>query len=199
MRVPKTYLEENLSAPPQGKMIIKVARIDPRIAIKPCQNALMANIPEKEQLRNINVKISCPDATPWKMYLSAKVALTYPVLVAKSTIAKGSTLTEFNTEIQYIAANKIRGEKLSSHTSVLGAKSQRRIAQGRPINKKHICTVCKGDSVTIIAKSANFSIKTHGIALSSGNVNEQIRVKNTRSGKVITPQVWAINQVIINL
>ncbi len=195
----KTHLEENLTPPQNGKMTIKVANIDPRITIKPCETPLKANIPEKSEGRNVNVKISCDDSTPWKIYLSARVTTTFPVLVAKTTIAKGSRLDKDNTEIQYIAENKIRGEKLTNQAAVLGSKSQRRVTKGRPIQKKYICIVCKGDAVTIIAKSSNFSIKTQGIALSSGNINQQIRVKNIGSGKVITPQVKAINQVVINL
>jgi flagella basal body P-ring formation protein FlgA len=53
--------------------------------------------------------------------------------------------------------------------------------------------------VTIIAKSANFNIKTAGVALQNASFGEQVKVKNTRSGRTITAQVKAINQVIINL
>ena len=42
-------------------------------------------------------------------------------------------------------------------------------------------------------------IKTQGTALSSGNINQQIKVKNARSGRVITPKISAVNQVTINL
>ncbi len=195
----KTHLEENLTPQENGRLTIKVTNIDPRITIKPCEIPIKANIPEKAEGRNVNVKISCDDSKPWKMYISSRVTTTFPILVAKTTIAKGSRLNTDNTEIQYIAANRIRGEKLTNQKSIIGAKSQRRIAQGRPINKKNICIVCKGDAVTIIAMSTSFSIKTQGVALSSGNIDEQIRVKNTGSGKVITPKVSATNKVVINL
>jgi len=42
-------------------------------------------------------------------------------------------------------------------------------------------------------------IKTQGTALSSGNLNQQIRVKNSRSGRIIKPKISAMNQVTINL
>ena len=35
--------------------------------------------------------------------------------------------------------------------------------------------------------------------LNSGNIGDQIRVKNSRSGKTVTAQVNAINKVLINL
>jgi len=195
----KTYLENNLVIPEQGKVVIKVATLDPRIIIKPCQIPLEANIPENHNGRNLNVKIKCDDSTPWSIYLPAKVEITLPVLVAKSTILKGTILNEDNVEIKFIANNKIRGEKLTDKNIVLGAKARKRIAKGRTISRKSICLVCKGDTVTIIASSENFSIKTQGIALSSGNINEQIRVRNTRSNRVITSTVKAVNKVVINL
>jgi len=195
----KSYLENNLTIPDEGKVVIKVATLDPRIIIKPCQVPLEANIPENHNGRNLNVKINCDDSTPWSIYLPAKVEITLPVLIAKNTILKGTILNNDNIEIQYIASNKIRGEKLTDKNIVLGAKAKKRISKGRTISRKSICVVCKGDTVTIIASSENFSIKTRGVALSSGNINEQIRVKNTRSNRVITSTVKAINKVIINL
>lgn len=195
----QTYLEKNLVIPEEGKVIIKVATLDPRIAINPCQVPLQANIPENHKGRNLNIKIYCDDSTPWSLYLPAKIEITLPVLIAKNAILKGTMLTNDNIEIQYIASNKIRGEKLKDKNIVLGAKAKKRIAKGRTISRKSICVVCKGDTVTITASSENFSIKTKGIALSSGNINEQIRVRNTRSNRVITSTVKAINKVVINL
>jgi flagella basal body P-ring formation protein FlgA len=160
---------------------------------------LTANIPEKSQARNVNVKISCDESTPWQMYLSAKIEKTKAVLIAKATISKGDMLTEDNIKLAHIAVNKIRGDKLTDTNIIYGAKAKKRIAQGRAISKKSICLICKGDVVTIVASSDSFSIKTQGVALSSANVDEQIRVKNSRSNKVITPRVQSANKVIIHL
>jgi len=193
------FLKEKVSIPANGKVAITVANIDPRVIIKPCQKALVLNIPEKDIGRNVNVKITCDDSVSWFMYLPAKITKLFPVIVTRNSIAKGTTLTNDNISIQYLPENKIRGVKLTDINSVLGSKAKKRIGKGRAINKKNICLVCKGDAVTIIAKSSKFMIKTQGIALSSGTINQQIKVKNKRSGNIITPKVTAINQVTINL
>ena len=198
-RFATNYLIEQFPSTEEEKVLISVAHLDPRITIKPCKIPLTANIPEKNGAINVNVKISCDESIPWKIYLSAKVEITKAVLIARSTISKGDELDESNIELAFIPINKIRGNKLTDTKVVFGAKAKKRIAKGRAISKKSICLICKGDVVTIIVSSDNFSIKTQGVALSSGNINEQIRVKNTRSKKVITPRVRGINQVIINL
>jgi len=194
-----SYLKENIKVPDEGQVLISVATLDPRITINPCQSVLNINLPENVNSRNLNVKITCSDLTPWYIYLPAKVEITLPVLVAKNTIFKGSMISNDNIEIHYIASYKIRGEVLKDKSIVIGAKAKRRIAKGRSISKKSICVVCKGDTVVIIASSDNFSIKTQGVSLNSGNINEQIKVKNTRSKRVITATVKAINRVEINL
>lgn len=195
----KEYLEEKLLPPEGGKISIRVANIDPRIIIKPCQQKLTANIPENTKSRNVNVKISCADSTPWQIYLPARVEKTFAVVVATTTIDKGTTLTNNNVGVQYLASNKIRGKKLSDISTILGSKAEKRIGKGRAVNARNVCLVCKGDAVTITAKSTNFLIKTQGIALSSGYLNKQIKVKNSRSGKMIRATVTAINQVVIHL
>lgn len=195
----KDYLKDKIPPPKGGKIAITIAQLDPRIRIKPCQEVLKANIPENHSGRNVNVKISCNDSTPWKIYIPAKIEKTFAVLVATITIDKGMILSNSNIDIQYLASNKIRGKKLSNKTVVLGSKAIKRIGKGRAISRKNVCLVCKGDTVTIIAKSDNFMIKTRGVALSDGNIHQQIKVKNSRSGKIITPKVSAINQVTIHL
>ncbi|MEW6994606.1 flagellar basal body P-ring formation chaperone FlgA [Colwelliaceae bacterium MEBiC 14330] len=195
----KSYLTELFPSTETERVSISIAKLDPRIIINPCSVPLTANIPEKTQARNVNVKISCDESTPWKIYLSAKIEITEAVLIAKNTISKGDTLDESNVELAHIGVNKIRGDKLKDTEIIFGAKAKKRIAQGRAISKKSICLICKGDVVTIIASSDSFSIKTQGVALSSANINEQIRVRNSRSNKIINPRVHSANKVVIHL
>jgi flagella basal body P-ring formation protein FlgA len=195
----KEYLENVITPPIDGKIAIDVSEIDSRITLKPCTQKLEATIPDKHNGRNVSVKISCNDNSPWKIYIPAKIKQTFAVLVATSIIEKGVVLTNDNIAIEYIATNKVRGKKLSNKSEVIGSRAMKRIGKGRAISARYVCLVCEGDTVTIIAKSDNFMIKTRGVALSDGNINQQIRVKNSRSGKTITPKVSAINQVTINL
>ena len=195
----KTYLIENIPPPVDGKISIDVANIDPRVIINSCQTPLQANIPENVSRRNVNIKITCADSTPWQIYLHAKIERTFAVVVATSVIEKGVVLSKDNIGIEYIAPNKIRGEKLSNIQALLGSKAEKRIGKGRTITRRNVCLVCKGDVITIVAKAKNFMVKTKGVALSSGNLHQQIKVKNTRSGRVIKPKISAINQVTINL
>lgn len=195
----KSFLIEKFPSTDEEKIRITVSKLDPRIVIKSCSVPLTANIPDKNNARNVNVKVSCDESIPWKIYISARIEITKAILIALETISKGDTLDESNVGLAYLAVNKVRGNKITDKNTILGAKAKRRIAKGKTISKSSICLVCKGDAVTIIASSESFSIKTQGVALSSGNINEQIRVRNTRSNNIITPRVKSHNQVVINL
>ena len=195
----QSFVESNIELPTEGKLEVTVPPIDPRLNIKPCLSKLNANIPENHNGRNVNVKIVCNDPTPWQLYIPVKVKSTIPVLVATTVLVKGSVITESNTDIEYRNVNSMRGESVSSVVSVAGGRLKRRLSKGGIISPRNICLVCKGETVTIIATSDDFSIKTKGLALSDGSIGEQVRIKNSRSGRTINARVQSINKVVINL
>jgi flagella basal body P-ring formation protein FlgA len=195
----KQSIAEKLTLPAQGKMTITVSSIDPRIMIKPCLSDLEANIPENHSGRNVNVKIICNDPTSWYLFIPAKIQMVVPVVVAKNIISKGSRVDESNVMIEYREMRRIRGEALDDISTVIGTRAKRKLSAGNILTRKNICFVCKGSHITIIAKSANFMIRTAGIALKDGGIGEQIRVKNKQSGRTVMGRVSAINKVVINL
>jgi flagellar basal body P-ring formation protein FlgA len=195
----KEYVENNTPAPTMGKRVVEPASIDSRIVLKPCSIPLTANIPDNYSSRNLNVKISCVSSKPWHIFLPVKVTTKVPVLATKYKINKGSILDRDNIVVEWRELSKIRSEILDDIDSIIGARSKRTLSQGAIITKRAICVVCKNENVTIIAKSNDFMIKTTGIALKNASFGEQVKVRNTRSGRTINAQVKAINQVVINL
>ena len=195
----KSFVEESLPNDENHKREISVAKLDPRIVIKPCQLPLSANIPEKRSSRNVNVKISCSDSTPWQLYLPVRVKTLVKVLVTTMPINKGSVLDDSNSAVIYQSEQTLRGEYIASSEGIWGAKATRNIAKGRSITKRNICIVCKGENVVLVAQSDTFSIKTAGKALSNGGIGDEVRVKNVQSGRTVTAEVKAINKVVITL
>jgi len=192
-------VKQQYSGTPDEQLTITANEIDPRIIIRPCQQALVANIPENSGGRNVNVKISCFDSTPWHMFIPVKVTQTVPVLVAARPISKGTTLDHSNVEVIQKDIYKLRRSSIDNADIVIGARAKRSLSKGTPISMKSICMVCRGDKVTIVAQGETFAIKTTGVALRDGSIGDQITIENERSGRKIVGQVDAINKVIINL
>jgi len=195
----KTHVEQNIHLPDNAIVEVTPSKIDPRIVIKPCKEPLQANIPENRAGRNLNIKISCSDSTPWNIYLPVKVKTLVPVVVATTRLNKGSSLTKDNIQVKFVDQKSIRGERISKVEDIYGAKTKRNISANKPITARNICYVCKGELVTVVAKSDSFMIKTTGTAMNNGSLGQQIKVKNERSGRVVTAKVNAINKVEITL
>jgi len=195
----KSFVKSNIAVPSKGRIEISVPAIDPRINIKACLSKLILNIPENHNGRNVNVKIVCQDKAPWQLYIPVKVNTTIPVLVSTQVLAKGSIINETNTQVEYKTTISLRGENISDVGGISGGRLMRRLSKGAVVSPRNICLVCKGESVTIIAKSKDFTIKSSGVALTNGSYGKQVRIKNNRSGRVINARVESINKVVINL
>ena len=100
-----------------------------------------------------------------------------------------------------LRGNEIRSENTNLTTAVsdpnvlVGSRLKRDVRQGEQIRSNGFCVVCKNDKVNIVARSGGLSLKTSGIALQEGNVNESIRVRNIKSDKVISAVVTAPGEV----
>jgi len=195
----ETFVKNNIDLPVEGKIEINVAAIDPRITISPCLTKLKANMPENHHARSVNVKVYCKDNTPWQLYIPVRISQKIPVVVTNNILAKGSVVDASNTQLEYINVHNIRGESINNIKMVSGGRLKRRLSKGAVVSPRNICLVCKGETVTIIAKSNDFMVKTIGIALSDGSKGEQVRVKNNKSGRKINARVEAVNKVVINL
>lgn len=194
----KQQLELSLTPSEDKQLSIHITSIDPRVNIKPCFSELSANIPEFHNGRNVNIEINCSDSTPWRLYIPSKISIMAPIIVALSPIDKGSVLTSDNIGLKYVDEKRIRGERMTDSKILIGAKSKRSLSMGTAITRKNICLVCKGDIVTIEAKSTSLSIKTDGISMSNGHIGDKVKVKNERSGKIVYAKVSGLNKVEIN-
>lgn len=195
----KSEVEALFSSSKDRKTSIQVSRLDARIPIKQCDSPLAANIPENYNSRNVNVKINCDGSIPWSIYVAVRIRTQVPAIVATSNIGKGSILTSDNVSRIFIDENKVRGERITQIDEVIGAKAKRTISAKKSISRRNICVVCKGDNIIIIAKSAHFSVKAEGTSLSSGHLGDNIKIKNNRSGKLLTARVSGLNKVQIIL
>lgn len=194
----KAFVKDNIHLPAQGRVAITVPSIDPRITIKPC-DFLQAKMPDKKKGSNLNVKVYCEGNNPWKIYLPVKVNQQIPILVTQNILAKGTVIDHTNTVVEFIDANRIRGESINNVQSIAGGRLKRRLSKGAIISPRNICLVCKGGSVTIFAKSNDFMVKTIGLAMSDGSMGQQVKIKNSKSGRIINARVDAVNKVVINL
>lgn len=194
---------QKLTVPDNAKINIQPILLDGRVSAPRCASAVTAVLATDRAIgRNNTVKLSCdsPDLDyPWQIYVSVKVDIMFPVVVANEILAAGDLVTSPQISIKYIEQSSLRGQQFADTDEIVGARVKRRVAKDAPIFANNLCFVCKGDTVSIYARSDAFTIKTLGEALSDGNLHDNIRVKNITSDKELDAQVSGIGEVEIKM
>ena len=152
--------------------------------------------------RNNTVKITCKSPQlqyPWQIFISVRVDILYPVVVARATLGPGDLIAKGDIVIKYVEQTILRGQQFNNLDEVVGTRVKRRMAPDQPIFSNNLCFVCKGDSVSIIARTENFEIKTVGEALQDGNLGDRIRIKNTYSNKRVDARVIDVGKVEVRM
>lgn len=199
----KALINEKISVPSNAKVEILPQTIDSRLLPSQCASPIRVELAsDREISRNNTVKVSCdtPDLTyPWQIFMSVRVDILFPVVVASETLAPGELISPTQVEIRYVDQNSLRGMQFSDTSQLSGVRVKRRVAKNFPIFANNLCFVCKNDSVSIYVRSSNFVLKTVGEALQDGNIGDQIRVKNSSSNKELDAIVTAIGEVEVRM
>ncbi|WP_372872429.1 flagellar basal body P-ring formation chaperone FlgA [Shewanella sp.] len=194
---------EKIDAPADAKISIQSQSLDNRVNIPRCDGPILARLATDRPIsRNNTVRISCnsPDLDyPWQMFISVRAEVLFPVVVATRPIASGDLLDGANLEVRYVEKTLLRGQQFSDTSAISGTRAKRRIAQDSPVFAANLCFVCKGDAVSIFAKTANFEIKTLGEALADGNEGDRIRIRNVNSNKVLDATVIGVGEVEVKM
>ena len=174
-------------------------RLRPPLCLPPITAVLASNRAIK---RNNTVKVTCNSPQlqyPWQIFLSVRVDILYPVVVARETLGPGDLIVRGDVVIKYVEQAVLRGQQFDNINDVVGTRVKRRMAPNQPIFSNNLCFVCKGDTVSIIARSQNFEIKTIGEALHDGNLGDRIRIKNSHSNKSVDARVIDVGEVEVRM
>ncbi|WP_404338831.1 flagellar basal body P-ring formation chaperone FlgA [Pseudoalteromonas mariniglutinosa] len=194
------FVSNQLPNHQDSKQQLSALPLDSRIPDRDCQSPLALSIPTEPPFnRQVTVQLKCNDINSWTQYVHVRIVELKPVIVATENLARGEIITRAHLSIKMQEKQFIRPQYLDNKSVIIGSRSKRNIRSGLPITMGQICMVCKGDNVTIIAKVHGLEIKTTGIALEDGTLDEQVRVKNKKSGKVLNARVDGVESVEVNI
>ena len=168
-------------------------------------NCPLQNSQITEQGENIVGKVTfsilCNSATGTSSAeLTFDASLKLPIVVTKHPIAANKRLTA--SDLMFISQDisSLHTGYYLAMEQVIGFDVRRALPANKVLNSLLIqppLLIEKGDEVTVIADLPGLSIRTTGIALTSGRKNKQISVKNSQSGKVVRVRVIDIGLVEI--
>ncbi len=202
-RLATEVVQEKITLPKDAKLIITPQSLDTRLSPPACLGMPKAEIASDRAIsKNNTVKISCSSPEldyPWQIFISVRVEILFPVVVANQTLGPGELIEADQIRLDYVEQSQLRGQQFDDPASVAGTRVKRRIPINQPLFSSNLCFVCKGDSVAIFARSENFEIKTNGEALNDGNLGDRIQVRNSRSHKSVDAHVIGIGEVEVRM
>ena len=178
---------------------ISVVNIDDRIAIPECAEGFEYHADDEALAQSyISVRVSCRD-NDWYLFSSAQVSRTRQIVVTAGMISPGTVLTSENLRLADIDVKRLRHTAYSDLQQLIGTRMKRRVREGSPVQANMLCFVCKGDRITITARTVGMQVKTAGIAQQDGVVGDTIKVVNASSNKSVIAEVASAQTVVVNL
>lgn len=191
---------------------VSLAPLDPRLQVQACAVPLAMDLPfaspQTVRVRcaqpawQLYVRVTSPlpaVATAQPMAQPVQKATTRAVLVAAVPLQRGMPVGAHQVEVQQIDAQGLSPQTLEQVSEVLHAEMARDVRAGAPISRQDVrprVLVKRGQMVLMsVGQSTGFQITARVQALQDGRYGEQIKLKNTESGRSLSGLVMGPNQV----
>ncbi|MCG6542913.1 flagellar basal body P-ring formation chaperone FlgA [Pseudomonas sp. KSR10] len=160
----------------------------------PCGNSLRvrATGDAPSAMERQQLEIRCADTPGWSLSATAQAHVFLPAVHAAAIIDRGQTIRDSDLKLERINIAKARRGFYNRLSEVVGLAAKRRVRAGQTITPallEQAMAVKRGEPVKIVASNDGIEASTSGEALGDGQPGEVIRVRNTRSGKVIDAKV----------
>ncbi len=137
-----------------------------------------------------------------QIILKGTAQLMVEVGVAKSNIARGTTLSRNDLELKMVRSSGRRSQRYSSIDEMIGLSPKRTLQAGKPININDLEAprlILKNQLVTILLEAPGLIIRAEGKALGNASKGEAVKVLNTQSKRIIHATAKAPGLVSVSL
>lgn len=159
------------------------------------------------------VDVTCAGAVPWSIVVrtSAEVPAGFgfgaqdgdgtltPVVVLRHTIRRGEVITADKLELVEMPRTPAPGTFPEIET-VIGRRMAQTLSAGVPLRERHLqmeWSVRADDPIVIETDTGGMTVAMAGIALENGQAGDFIRVRNSRSGRIVTGMVADEKKIIV--
>ncbi len=180
------------SSKPEARTEIKLNPISRKIKLKNCSEPLQFQTPRGNGNR-ITFRARCP-VPLWQLFVTAEIKQFQSVVVSQSSIPRRYVLQANHLILKEIDTTSLRSPFFTSTTQIIGWTTKRSISAGSVITASMLkapLAVTKGNAVIIEAQRGSVTIRTSATALENGEIGQQIKVQNDRSGRIVRARVIA--------
>lgn len=181
----------------------RIVGIDSRLTLPLCQQPLAVEARNRGQLSaRLNLQVSCTSGNGWSIYVPVDVAVFQPVVIAARPLARGDTLQPGDLELVERDVTRLTGQYLTDLAEATGMSVRRPVGQGAAVVGEALeppLLIKRGEGVVIQAADQAIAVRMAGTAMVDGRRGQQIRVRNSSSGKIVTARVLAPGLVEVML
>ena len=176
-----------------------MGRLDPRLRLPACSIPLQVSLESPAQpVGRVTLRVRCDSNAPWTIFVPGHVNLYQEVAVAVRSMQRNSIVQHSDVQLAERDVSSLRQGYILNLENVVGQKLTRPVQPNQVIAVsalKAAAAVNKGDAVVISASGTSMFVRMPGMALEEGTVGQQIRVRNTRSKRIIHARVTGPGQV----
>ena len=177
------------AAPGAPRIEVIVGQLDARLRLAPCAR-VEPYLPEGTRLwGKSRIGVRCLEgAAKWNVYLPVTVKVFGPGLVATSGASAGSVLGAADVAQAEVDLAEDTSAALAKAELAVGRTLTRALKPGQSIRVAHLKPrqwFSVGETITVLAQGAGFSVAGEAQALSNGVEGQPARVR-TESGRVLT-------------
>lgn len=185
--------EKNIS-----RFEVQVTRLDRRLKLPPCEDPPMAESKRSSRfIGSIVLQVSC-QKPGWRIHVPVIVRLFREVLVAAERLSRNTLLSTSHVMLSERDLSRIRPNFLHSSADAVGKSLRRSVSQGTVITQGMLQEqelIKRGDSVIIVATKKGLSVRMPGVALMSGTLGNQIKVRNVHSRRIVKGWITAAGEI----
>jgi len=179
---------------------ILMRKLSPDLKLPKCQIPLELIDNRLDKLAGrMTIRVICQQPK-WQVFVPVTIEGKKPLVISAKAILKRAVITPEDVKQVLVSYKKIPSGSLVDINKAIGMRAKRAIGANQPIKVRDLQPpywVFKNKEVGIITRIGGIEVKTKGIALKSGVVDEQIPVKNVSTDKIINGIVIAPNTVLI--
>lgn len=193
------FLTDEYMVKDVAKVDIKLSNLDNRLQLAACAEHISFRLQDPTQMGgNVSVQVVCNGQHSWTILIPLLAKIYRPVATAGRNLQKGEVIaaSDLTTDIKDIGEYRM-GFVLNAN-DIINKEVKYPIVKGSAFRNSSLSTplvIKRGDEVSLEAGAGSLKVVTKATAVSDGRVGQQIRVKNTKSERIINAKVVAAGKV----
>ena len=174
--------------PAQTRMEVTPGSLDRRLKLSQCTTPLSASLSNKKALGRVSVEVACSDKKSWKIRIPATVSVYVPVAITQKPVPRRKQLLKSDIFFEERDISKLFKGYYTKNDDIDGLSARGQIKANTPLSPGLVQPpkmVKRGQDIDVFIKTRSYEIHSSGKALSDGARGDVIRVKNSRSSKIV--------------